>query len=212
MGAVSLNEAENYGGQGGAGYFSLKQDGEVVMVQFLYDSAEDIKGNVVHEVQVGDKKRYVNCLRTYDEPVDNCPFCKAGQLQKVKFFIPLVDTRDGKVKIWERGRKFISKIASLCARYSPLSAHYFEIERHGKANDTSTTYEIYPMQDVPGDEEHELPTIIGGIVLDKTAEDMEYYLNNGSFPDGSAPQTPVRRTAQATNTVRRRTPVGGETF
>jgi hypothetical protein len=74
---VSVDDAEKYGGQGGGGYFSLKDDGDTARVRFLYDSIEDVEGYCVHEVEIGDKKKYVNCLREYGDPVDKCPFCEA---------------------------------------------------------------------------------------------------------------------------------------
>ena len=60
----------------------------------------------------------------------------------------LFDIEDGKVKIWERGRQFISKLQGLINRYNPLEEKVFEIERHGKAGETSTKYEIYPLDGV----------------------------------------------------------------
>ena len=59
----SVLDADNYGGQGGGGYFRLKNDHDTAQVRFLYDSIDDVQGYAVHEIQVGDKKRYVNCLR-----------------------------------------------------------------------------------------------------------------------------------------------------
>ena len=93
MARFNVENAEHYGGQGGGGYFSLKNDKDVAQVRFLYDSADDIEGYAVHEVKIGDKKRYVNCLREYGEPVSACPLCEKGlfvqrvpRLNGIKFF------------------------------------------------------------------------------------------------------------------------------
>lgn len=190
------DEVEHYGGQGGAGYFSLKNDKDVARVRFLYDSIDDVEGYAVHEVTVDDKKRYVNCLRSYNEPIDTCPFCAAKKHQTVKLFIPLYNVDEDRVQVWERGKKFFAKISSICSRYASkdsLVSHVFEIERNGKKGETTTTYEIYEvdrdnttMDDLP-----EASDPIGSIILDKSAEDMEYYLQEGQFP--SEDDVPVRR-------------------
>lgn len=189
MGRFNANEAEHYGGQGGAGYFSLKNDKDVARVRFLYNGIDDVEGYAVHEVEVGGKKRYVNCLRSYNEPIDNCPFCKAKQFQTAKLFIPVYNVDEDRVQIWERGKKFFAKMSSLCARYATdnnLVSQVFEIERNGQARSTQTTYEIYPVgkaDDTTLDDMPELPNILGGVVLDKTADEMEEYLQTGAFPD-----------------------------
>lgn len=199
MARFNYNEAEKYGGQGGAGYFSLKNDKDVATVRFMYNGIDDVEGYAVHQVEVDGKKRYVNCLRAYNEPLDNCPFCREKKFQQAKLFIPIYNVDEDKVQIWERGKKFFAKISSLCARYANgvnLVSQQFEIERNGKPHDTQTTYEIFPVErpdETTLDDLPELPNILGGVVLDKTAEDMEFYLENGTFPSADAP---VRRRSQ----------------
>ena len=193
MARFNANEVDNYGGQGGAGYFSLKNDKDVARVRFLYDGIEDVEGFAVHQVEVDGKKRWVNCLRDYRDPVDACPMCRERMFQSAKFYIPIYNIDEDKVQIWERGKKFISKISSLCARYPHLCSHVFEIERNGKAGDTNTTYEIYEVDrdDTTLEDLPEVPEVLGGLVLDKTAEEMEYYLANGVFPQsGNSEEVP----------------------
>jgi len=189
MARFMANEADNYGGNGGSSFFSLKDDGDVARVRFMYNNMEDVVGYAVHEVEIDGKKRYVNCLRAYNEPKSNCPFCAENQFQRAKLYIPVYDIDEDEVKMWERGKNFFAKMSALCARYSnattPLVAHTFDVERHGKKGDTGTTYEIYEtgvddtrMEDLP-----EVPDVLGTIILDKTAADMEYYLDNECFPN-----------------------------
>lgn len=191
MARFSANDVDNYGGSGGSSFFALKNDGDVARVRFMYNSAEDVVGYAVHEAEVDGKRRYINCLRTYSEPKSNCPFCAANSFQRAKLYIPLYDIDENEVKIWERGKNFFGKVSSICARYAsgetPLVSHTFDIERHGKPKDTSTTYEIYEtgcdnttLEDLP-----EMPEILGTIVLDKSFEDMEYYLDNECFPNNN---------------------------
>lgn len=194
MARFKHDEVDHYGGQGGAGYFSLKNDKDVATVRFMYNDIDDVEGYAVHQVEIDGKKRYVNCLREYNQPVDVCPFCRERHFQTAKLFIPLYNVDEDRVQIWERGKKFFAKISSICARYENLVSHKFEIERNGKPGSTQTTYEIYEvgkdsttLEDLP-----ELPNILGSVVLDKSAEDMEYYLQEGVFPPDED-DVPVRR-------------------
>lgn len=190
MARFGINDADKYGGQGGGGYFSLKNDKDVATVRFMYDSIEDIEGFAVHEVKLNDKKRYVNCLRDYGAPVDDCPFCKAGRFVNVKYFLPLYNVDDDKVQTWERGKQFGAKLSGLCARYPHLVGHKFEIERNGKAGDMQTKYEIYPVGDSDDTRVEDLPEtseILGGLILDKSYDDMQYYVDYDEFPEDDAP-------------------------
>ena len=209
MARFSYEEADNYGGNGGHGFFSLANDGDVAKVRFMYNKLEDIEGVAVHQIEVNGKKRYVNCLREYGKPVDDCPFCKSGMFVNAKLFIPVYDVENGQVKIWERGKKFFGKMASLCTRYASkedLVSHIFEIERHGKKGDTQTTYEIYDcekdgttLEDLP-----EVPDIVGGLVLDKGKDELQYFLDYGDFPGSD--NSPRRAERSEEMPVRRRTP------
>lgn len=193
MAKFGVNEAEHYGGQGGGGYFSLKNDKDVAKVRFLYDSIDDVEGYAVHEVEIDGKKRYVNCLREYGQSKDVCPFCSAQMPVQVKYFVPIYDVNADKVLIWERGKKFGAKLSGMCARYPHLVQYLFEIERNGAKGDTNTTYEIWtsgkgePNTEVSVDD-FDLPNVLGGLVLDKDPSEMDTYLNTGSFEDnGSVP-------------------------
>lgn len=199
MGRVAFDDIERYGGQGGAGFFSLKNDKDVAQVRILYNGVEDIEGYAVHKVDVRGSQygRYVNCLRKYDEPRENCPFCRENIAQQVRLFIPLYNIDEDKMQIWDRGKKFASKITSLCSRYPNLVSHVFEIERNGKPKDQQTSYEIYEVDKddtTLEDLDIDIPDMLGGVVLDKSADDMEYYLEEGEFPpDEDEEELPVRR-------------------
>lgn len=194
MARFNTETADKYGGQGGAGYFSLKNDKDVARVRFMYNGIDDVEGYAVHQVEIDDKKRYVNCLREYNEPKDKCPFCRENKFTTAKLFIPIYNIDQDRVQVWERGKKFISKISSICARYPDVVSHVFEIERNGKPGETSTTYEIYEISkdDTTLEDLPEQNDVLGTLVLDKSADDMEFYLDNGYFPpDGD--DAPIRR-------------------
>ena len=215
MARFNYDEADHYGGQGGAGYFSLKNDKDVARVRFMYNDIDDVEGYAVHQVEIDGRKRWVNCLREYNEPKDKCPFCRENMFTSAKLFVPIYDVDNDRVQIWERGKKFIGKISSICARYPNVVSHIFEIERNCQKGDTSTTYEIYEVDkdDTTLEDLPEKREILGTVVLDKSADDMDFFLDNGYFPpDGD--EAPVRRRSnrQEESTDRdrgtRRTPAG----
>ena len=195
MASFSVSDADKYGGQGGGGFFRLIDDHDTARVRFLYKGIEDVQGMSVHQIEIDGKKRYVNCLKNYGDPVDVCPLCANGNFTTVKYFIPLYNIDDDCAQTWERGKQFGGKLSSMCSRYSNLVSHTFEIERIGKKGDTGTTYEIYETgvdEDVVL-EDFDKPRVP---VLDKTAEEMDYYLKHGDFPSndgGSEEDAPVRR-------------------
>ncbi len=196
MGRFRATEIDRYGGQGGGGYFSLKNDKDTARVRFMYDTIDDIEGYSVHQVEIDGKKRYVNCLREYNDSVDVCPFCKNQLYTTAKIFVPIYNEDMKKVQVWERGKKFYGTLSSVLSRIrgEHIVSQVFEIERNGKPKDTSTTYGIFALgapdnvtlKDLP-----DLPRIEGGLVLDKSAEDMTYYLRNGEFPEAEE-ALPVR--------------------
>jgi hypothetical protein len=203
MARFRAGEEDNYGGNGGHGFFSLANDKDVASVRFMYNGIEDVEGFAVHQVEIGDKKRYVNCLREYNQPMSACPFCEARKFQIAKLFIPVYVVDEDQIKFWERGKKFFAKISSLCGRYPNLVSHTFDIERHGKKGDTNTTYEIYEtgqddttMEDLP-----EVTPVLGTLILDKTVDDMNYYLDNGCFPNNNDDGDGVRRRTLGRNNV-----------
>lgn len=197
MARFGVGDADKYGGQGGGGYFRLADDHDVAQVRFLYDSIDDVEGFAVHEIEVDGKKRYANCLREYGQPVDVCPFCAAKRATQVKYFVPVFNIKEDRVQTWERGKKYGQKLSSLCARYPHLVSHTFDIERNGKAGDTNTTYEIYETgQDDTTLDSFEIPSPLGTIVLDMTADEMARYLadeNGTGGGNGYGYGQPVRR-------------------
>lgn len=195
MARVTLQQAEKYYPTGGSNWFQLKNDGEVARVQFLMDTLDDIPSFSVHKIEVDGRDRYVDCLRQPGGPEDDCPFCAAGIPTKVVHVVQMYQHDDRQVKIWERGRSFLSKLQGLVNRYNPLSHKVFEIERHGKAGDQTTKYEIYPLDGVEAVDVQDLetPQLEGTLILQKSADEMVEYLEVGKFPSDSDGGAPVRR-------------------
>ena len=204
MARFNANEVDNYSsGNGNGGYFKIEKDMGVKRIRFMYNNVDEIEGMSVHKVKVNDKDRYVNCLREYNEPVDNCPFCREHKKLEARLIMPVYNIDEDAVQIWDRGKSMFQKVIGQCTRYSnekiDIVNNIFEIERHGKEGDKKTTYEIYHVDrdDTAIEDLPEAPNILGGFVLDKSAEDMEYYNENDEFP-------PVEDEEEEKPAVRRR--------
>lgn len=197
MARFNAADFDHYGNDSNTKFFALKNDKDVATVRFMYNNVDDIEGYAVHQIELPDgKKRYVSCLRSYNEPVDHCPLCAAGFRVLAKLYVPLYDVDADEVKLWERGKTFYSKLSSLCARYKPLVGGTFEIERNGKPGDTKTSYEVYPvatdettLTDLP-----EVPDPVGTIILDKSFEELQDYIETGNLEvSGNTDEEPPRR-------------------
>ena len=203
MAQFDMSTADFYGSQKGS-FFVLKNDMDKAQVRFLYDGMEDIKGELVHKVQVGDKERYVSCLRTYSDPIDKCPFCAAQLKVTPRLFIKLWNEDAQEAQIWERSKAYFQRLASLASRYNPLCNEVVEIERSGVKGDMQTTYEFYPIDNSEFNmDEVECSDPLGTIILDKTAEEMNEYLDTGSFPSDSANVAQARREERQEMPIRR---------
>lgn len=205
-------------------YFnSLKNDKDTGKIRLLYNGAEDIEGYVIHRVKVGDYELPVNCLLEKDGVIDDCPFCKAGIAKQARVYIPVLDEKDGEFKFWDRPNSFYSQLSSLCARYPNIVSQVFDVERHGVAGKKSD-YSFYPIgqpdgttvDDILDDcDFDEMPSALGTKILDKTADEMEYYISRGEFPsERSSDDTPVRRRGSEDDNARseRRTRGRGDRF
>jgi hypothetical protein len=202
MATFSFADADNYGQANSGSFFSLKDDGDTGRIRFMYRGIEDVQGYAVHQVDVGDKKRYVNCLRTYNDPIDMCPLCQAQYKVMPKLFLKVYNEDAGEAQIWERGKTYFQRIASMAARYKPLCNEIIEVQRNGKKGDMKTTYEFFPIESTDFDLDNtECSEPLGTIILDKTAQEMDVYLNTGSFPDDGTDAVDNRR-----EEITRRTP------
>ena len=198
MARVRLSDSDAYvAGGGGFGFFKIEEDGGTKSIRLLYNDIDDIPADIVHRVSVDGKTRWVNCLReNADDPEHICPLCAAKNQRQRRVFLRVFEITkfdkkgnpvEGDVKYWDRGNKIISDLESLSRRYAPLVSHVFEVERKGKRGDMSTSYKFYEtfdddktLEDFPQEED-----ILGTIILDKTAEEMDEFIETGSFPKSS---------------------------
>lgn len=196
MGRIKPDEMENYVNTSSE-WLKLPDDGDVATVQFLAKNINDLDVFVAHKVKVNGRDRWVNCTRNYDDPIDSCPFCAAGIPQKPVMILSMYDHKDGKVKIWERGNNFRKILESKFNRYpGDFSKNVFDIERHGAKGDQHTTYELIHVDDEPKDlSTIEKPDVFGRLILDKTPDEMMYYLDHGDFPNNENTSGEVTRRA-----------------
>lgn len=180
------------------GIFSLKEDGDEAIVRFLDDKVEDLEIFTIHDGKFNGKYRRVSCMRTSaNDPISKCPMCDAGRDLKRRVFIHLLQyTTDAngnivaEPKVWDRGVDFVAKIRNYMEEYAPLSNNIFKVRRNGAAGETKTTYDImlaspsiYTEANYPKEEDAFVGyEVLGHLVLDKTEDDMNYYLKYGSFP------------------------------
>ena len=200
---AELNGSNNSGNGNDVGFFTLKNDNDEAVVRFMCDSTDDFEILTVHDVQIGQRYRKVNCIRDPREPLDNCPLCKNGTRISNRFFIKLIqynrvtDPNTGvqtivpQAMIWERSTAYAKTLKSYLDNYGPLSDVICKIIRHGKAGDMQTTYEIVPnlSKTVFPDEVYvKDPNLFGTfeafgtIVMDRTYEEMAHFLATGEFP------------------------------
>jgi len=205
-----METAGNYGSSGNSNFFVLKDDKDKARVRFLYSGIDDITGLAVHTVTIGEKDRYVNCLRAYNEPLEKCPFCAAQMKITPRLFLKMYNEDKQETQIWERGKSFYPIISGYTSRFNPLYNEVIEIERHGKKGDKETTYQLFPMENTPINidaDEYQCSEPLGTIVLDKTADEMVAFLETGEFPktDNGGNNAP----SQSEPPVTRRTPSTG---
>lgn len=210
------------------GFFKLENNHDKAIVRLLHEDYEDFSRRPVHYVKTPDQKYRVaiNCLRADDQPASVCPFCSCevdtsivGKRSKriyIEFLVYKIMDKNNRVlkdytdepkrMVWEKERKFDDKIFSLSSRYNPLCDTVFQVERFGEKGSTDTTYDIYPITVNSEEYPFELPEKLydpdGIQVKDKTADEMNYYLENEyTFPPTSDGEVVERRRDVAQNST-----------
>ena len=215
MPVVGINDVDNYRSGGDFNFLVLKDDGDIAKVRFYIENEEDLKFYVVHQVEINGKKRYVNCIRTYDQPIDDCPFCAEALKNKdlktmIKMFLPVLDLSDNQVKLFERGKTFKDEIMGHIRRNAPLVNYPCEIERNGAKGDTDTTYKVYPLaqekdnimiKDLP-----EFDDLLGSYIIDMSFEEMQEFMKSGKLPNSDNKEENLpRRTSKASQPEEQKT-------
>ena len=198
MARLNATEAKEMASRGTSSinFFSLK-DRETMKIRFLYKDIEEVEGYSVHQITLPDgKKKNVSCLRASNEPVQNCPLCAIGNKPRARIYLNVVNEKTHELLVWERSAQFLDTLEGYIKRYGDLRDYIFEVERKGTGLDTE--YVIYPLgQSIIEDKSvlPETPKILGTLLLDKSAKDIEYYINTGRFPEEIKPELERRDTA-----------------
>lgn len=178
--------------------FSLKNHGDEAIVRIMENSTDDFDIITCHPVKIGNGYRKVNCIRDPKSPVDACPLCRDGEKIQQRFFIKMIEyvrQDDGSFVptpvVWERtAREYAIKLGTLINEYGPLSDLIFKIRRNGQAGDMHTTYEIMYVDQNKYNENvfnkvegaFDNYSVLGTIVLDKNAQEIEQFIQTGNFP------------------------------
>lgn len=214
MPRIRPDEIENYTEKKyDSDWLQLKNDRDSADIQFMYHNIDDLDIFVAHPVEINGSTKYVNCIRSsYDDPVDVCPLCAHGYKTHTQVVLSMVDVNDKRIKVWQRGPSFLKKLRPYFDNYGDLTDKVFKIERIGVKGDQQTSYELIPL---PGDRaidisQYTKPEFLGSVILDKNADEMEYFINNNQFP-----QTNNKSNNNSTNSsdepVRRRSSDDGYT-
>lgn len=196
--AVSNMSNDTNTNSNSVGFLSLKNDGDEAIVRIMHDSVEDFDIVTIHPITLGGKFRSVSCVRGPRDPMDNCPLCKKGAKIQTKIFIHMIQyvTNDNgqiesKPVVWERSIGYATKLKNDIDEYGPLSNCIFKIKRNGAAGDMKTTYDMklgnpnmYNESSYPKIENaFENYSACGTIVLDKNYDELNHFVNTGSFPE-----------------------------
>lgn len=201
MNAASNNTNRNssQGNHSAPGYLALNDDGDTAIVRFNVSNIDEIVVHSRHTVPVGGRRRSIECLRGFNDPIDVCPLCADGNFRAgFRIYIPLIQYNtesDNTVSIepciWDQPARFRETLLSYHMDYGDLRNIIFKITRHGKRGDTGTTYSliaanpnIYRADTYPADfSSIEGFDIHRYMLLVKSANEMNYYLKNNDFPE-----------------------------
>ena len=196
----NLNTVSAQAPQGGpqVGFFTLKNNGDEAIVRFMHDDTNSFEILGTHQIRVNGKFRRINCIRNPQDPISACPFCESGEKLDYRFYIHLLqytNNPDGTVsvepKVWERSISYANKLREYITNYGPMSDVICKIVRHGEPGDMKTEFEIIPnlnKQIYRDDVFVKKPELfdgykaLGRVVLDRSKEDINVYLNTGNFP------------------------------
>lgn len=195
------------------GFFKLK-DGEEALVRINVTKLDDLKFATVHKPVFGKKFEGlgtgftpVSCLNEVGSYSDACPFCKAaaeghdvvGKAAKVVYVQMLVAYKDASTGafsaavpvVWERPAGFSKELASKLRDYGSLAEHVFKVSRLGAGKDTKYSLDYIPVYDKPETVTTDFSAFNNFDITKhsfwiKSAEDLQYFLDNGTFPAAEA--------------------------
>lgn len=209
------------GNSSAVSYFYLADDNDEAVVRFNVSSVDDLKVYSVHRIKVNNRDRYISCIKDFTNPEITCPLCEKGEKLYYKIYVTMIryDVDGSKIEpvpvVWERPTAFFDKLKKYVDNYGDLRNQLFKIIRNGKKGDTNTSYEIIPLgngslvfndENCPADfSVFDDYKIKGGIIMERTAEDINVFLSTGNFPNPfKKEEKPAQQTqAQVSHTMDR---------
>lgn len=205
----------------------MSKDGDEAVVRINLSSVNELHMVSVHPAVYGSRYEGlssfspVSCLRGADGKGE-CPFCKAAAeghavVSKAtsKVYVPmLIAYRDvatggwteAQPVVWERPAGFARELATMLKDYGPLKNIVLKIARVGVGTDTRYTFAFIPTLDKP----ELVPTDFSAFnnfdfakhsYYEKSAEDMNRYLTEGTFPEVIKTEAPAVNTTAAASTT-----------
>ena len=204
MAQINLNDVytgENTQNTNSVGFFNLQNDGDEAVVRFMVDSIEDLEILTVHDIRVDGKFRQISCVRDPREAIDRCPLCDRGEKVKQVVFIKMLqynETPNGvevNPVVWQRSAStYAFRMKGYLDNYGPLSQILCKVIRHGARGDMQTTYDIIPNLNPTQFPQEKYPInaeafkdykALGRVVLDRSYDEINEFINTGKFPDNS---------------------------
>lgn len=214
MASMNFNDisTENNNGEYKVGFFNIK-NGEEAIVRFAINSLDDFELYTVHPITIGQASypnRRVSCLRaSAKDPIHLCPLCAKGEKVQQRMYIKMIQyvNEGGKIVpkavVWDRpAYTYAPQIKGYLDSYGPLSNIVCKIVRQGEGLDTK--YNIMPnlnpqmyneqtyVKDFSAFDDFK---VLGGMVMDRTFDEINQFILTGSFPQrestNTATQNPV---------------------
>ncbi len=126
---------EKHSNASGGLFVRLANDGDKVVGIFLGDPH-------AREVHWGGDK-YVACSG------DECPICKSGKKPSLRVTMNFYVPEERSLKVIEGGVVWFKDLLKIREKYG-LSQWQFEVQRHGEAGSSKTTYTILPEEKIDG--------------------------------------------------------------
>ncbi len=195
------------------GFFKLSKDGEQCLVRFNIHSQADLKLVKVHKPVFGKKFEGlsnpfagISCFNGVTQhSADTCPLCAAAaaghpvinKAENVIFVQMLVSYKDPVTGafsevtpvVWERKASYARELAAKLTTFGDLTNQLFVMTRIGSGKDTRYNLDyavpqIYKPEMVPADfSAFDNFQVNRHSYWEKSPEDINYYLANGSFPE-----------------------------
>jgi hypothetical protein len=208
---VAAAEANSNGDGTKVGFFKVKNDGDIAIARINIASVDEFMFASVHTMNVGGRWMKVSCHNPLGMNGGGCPLCSAhsanpnGAISKSakKMYVPmLVSYRDPNSAtgytapapvIWERPAAFSRELANKLMIAGDLRNTLVLITRNGKAGDMQTTYSmdilpenhpVFKPDMVPADfSAFNNFNVARHSYWEKTIEEINTYLQTGSFPE-----------------------------